>query len=274
VPAVAASLAPDIFQVHASAYRNPGRLPPGGVLVVGGGASGFQIAEELLETGRPTYLSVSRHRRMPRRYRGHDLFWWLERWRLFDLTRDDWPDGRMPPPLVVTGVGGGHDVDVRRLRADGAVVLGRLLAADRHRAAFADDAEPLLGAADQVHDDFVARAEKEIAELGLDLPPDDRPRAPRTPVPSAPELDLRAAGISSVVWGTGYGYDLGWIDAPVLDPAGVPEQVRGVTSVPGLYFLGLHWMHSFRSGLMPGVGVDAAVLAEHILARTAVASRG
>jgi putative flavoprotein involved in K+ transport len=118
----------------------------------------------------------------------------------------------------------------------------------------------------------VVTAEKEIAELRLDLPPDDRSLAPRTPVPAVPELDLRAAGITSVVWCTGYGYDLGWIDAPVLDASGAPDQVRGVTAVPGLYFLGLHWMHSFRSGLLPGVGADAAGLAEHIRARSARAT--
>jgi putative flavoprotein involved in K+ transport len=267
VPAPAASLAPDVFQVHASRYRNPEQLPLGGVLVVGAGASGLQIAEELLEAGRPTYLSVSRHRRMPRRYRGHDLFWWLERWGFMERTRDQWPDGRMPPSLVVTGVGGGHDVDVRRLRADGAVVLGHLTGVDGHRLTFAEDAEELLAAADAVHDDFVARAEADVASLGLELPPDDRETAPRTPVPGITELDLERAGITSVVWCTGYRLDLGWVDAPVLDAEGAPVQVRGVTPVPGFYFLGLHWMHTFGSGLISGVSNDAAVLTEHITGR-------
>jgi putative flavoprotein involved in K+ transport len=263
VPEPAASLAPDVFQVHASSYRNPQQLPPGAVLVVGAGASGLQIAEELLDAGRPTYLSVSRHRRMPRRYRGHDLFWWLERWGFMERTRDQWPDGRMPPSLVVTGVGGGHDVDVRRLRADGAVVLGHLTGVDGHRVTLAEDAEELLAAADAVHDDFVARAEAEVS-LGLELPPDDRETAPRTPVPAIAELDLERAGVTSVVWCTGYRLDLGWVDAPVLDAEGEPVQVRGVTPVPGFYFLGLHWMHTFGSGLISGVSNDAAVLTEHI----------
>jgi putative flavoprotein involved in K+ transport len=265
VPEPAGSLAPDVFQMDATRYKNPDQLPPGGVLVVGSGASGQQIAEELLAAGRPTYVSVSRHRRMPRRYRGHDLFWWLEGWGFLHRTRDDWPDGRMPPSLVVTGVGGGHDVDARQLRADGAVLLGHLLAADGHRLVLAEDAETLLAAADAVHDDFVARAEEEIESLGLDLPADDREQAPRAPVPGVPELDLAAAGVTSVVWCTGYRHDLGWIEAPVLDASGSPEQVRGVTSAPGLYFLGLHWMHTFGSGLFSGVSDDAAVLAEHIV---------
>jgi len=155
IPRLAASLAKDVFQVHATGYRNPDQLPSGGVLVVGAGASGLQIAEELLGSGRAVHLAVSRHRRMPRRYRGHDLFWWLERWGFLQRTRDEWPDGRMPPSLVVTGVGGGHDVDVRRLRADGAVVHGHLVAVDGARLVFAEDAEPLVAAADGVHDDFV-----------------------------------------------------------------------------------------------------------------------
>jgi putative flavoprotein involved in K+ transport len=267
VPEIAGLLPPEVFQVHASRYRNPDQLPPGGVLVVGAGASGLQIAEELLEAGRPTYLSVSRHRRMPRRFRGRDLFWWLDRWGFLERTRDQWPDGRMPPSLVVTGVGGGHDVDVRQLLADGAMVFGHMVGIDGHELRFAEDAEELLAAADSVHDDFVARAEDEIASLGLDLPADDRDVAARKPVAAVPELDLRSAGVTSVVWCTGYRLDLDWVGASVLDAAGAPDQVRGVTPLPGFYFLGLHWQHTFGSGLFSGVSNDAAVLAEHITSR-------
>ena len=245
VPPLSAELPPDVVQVHASRYRNPDSLPAGGVLVVGGGASGFQIAEELLANGRALHLSVSRHRRMPRRYRGRDLFWWLDRWGFMDRPRDQWPGGRMPGSLVVTGVGGGHDVDVRRLRADGAAILGRLLGVDGHRLTFADDAEAVLAEADLVHDEFVVVAEEDIARHGLELPRDDRAAAARTAVPAMPLLDLRAAGITSVVWCTGYRHDLGWIDAPVVDDSGRPVQVRGVTSARGL--------------VLPGPALDAHV---------------
>jgi putative flavoprotein involved in K+ transport len=173
----------------------------------------------------------------------------------------------MPRSLVVTGVGGGHDVDVRQLRAEGAVVLGRVLGVDGHRLTFADDAEAVLAAADLVHDEFVIMAEDDVARHGLELPDDDRDLAPRTAVPAVPELDLKAAGITSVVWCTGYRHDLGWIDAPVVDDDGTPVQVRGVSPFPGLYFLGLHWMHSFRSGLLPGVTDDAGPLTDHLVGR-------
>ncbi len=262
---MARNLAPDVYELHATGYRNPDQLPDGGVLVVGAGASGLQVAEELLESGRAVHLSVSGHRRMPRRYRGHDLFWWLERWGFLDRTRDEWPDGRMPPSLVVTGVGGGHDIDVRRIRADGAVVMGHLVRCRRTAPHVAEVAEPLVAAADEVHDDFVARAEEEIARLGLDPSPDDRDLAPRTTVPAVPDLHLTSAGVTQC--GVVHRYDYHFAhDGPHARPGRSAEQERGLTSARGLYFLGLHWMHTFGSGLFSGVSNDAALLAEHIVA--------
>jgi putative flavoprotein involved in K+ transport len=264
VPELAARLPVDVCQLHASGYRNPEQLPPGAVLVVGSGASGYQIGEELLDAGRSVHLAVTRHRRMPRRHRGRDLFWWLDGLGFLERTRDQWPDSRQPPSLVVTGVGGGHDVDVRQLHDRGAVLHGRLAAVDRHRLRFAGGVEQLLAAADTTYDEFVAVAEKYAVEQGLDLPAPESAGTRRAPVPDVPDLDLSHAGVSSVVWCTGYRHDLGWIEAPVVDAAGDPVQVRGVTPMPGLYFLGLHWMHTLRSGLLPGVGDDAAFLAAHL----------
>ena len=172
-PDLASSLPGEVAQLHASAYRNPAQLPPGGVLVVGTGASGAQITEELLAAGRRVHVSVSRHRRIPRRYRGHDVFWWLERMGWLDRTRADWPDGGMPPSLVVTGVGGGHDVDVRALQRDGAVLVGRVVGVDDGRVRFADDAGALLDAADAAYESFVAAAEEHARQHDVDAPPDD-----------------------------------------------------------------------------------------------------
>jgi putative flavoprotein involved in K+ transport len=264
VPGLASRLPLDIFQVHSSRYRNPDQLPPGGVLVVGSGGSGAQIAEELLEAGRRVHLAVNRYRRVPRRYRGRDVLWWLLALGVMDRTKADWPDGRMPPTVLVTGVRGGHDLDLWRLRANGAVLLGRLLAIEGDLAVFGDDAGAVATAADGTRKDFVATADAYAARYGLDLPPEEAEPATRERIQTVPQLDLGAEDITSVVWCTGYRLDFGWIDAPFLDSQGAPVQDRGVTRLRGLYTLGLHWMHTFKSGVFFGVGDDAAHIADHI----------
>jgi putative flavoprotein involved in K+ transport len=257
IPALAAGLPGALAQLHAVDYRNPGLLPDGAVLVVGSGASGAQIAEELVGAGRTVYLCLNRHRRVPRRALGHDVTTWLVDLGLMARTRADWVDGRMPPSVLVTGVDGGHDVDLRKLGARGVVLLGRLTGASGDVVRFADDAEPILVAADEMYDAFV-RAVAERA--GASVPA----RSPSTPVPPRPELSLRAAGVTTVIWATGYDFDHGWLHAPCFDATGDPVQRRGVTDVPGLYFLGLHWMHTFGSGTFLGLGDDAAHVAEHL----------
>jgi putative flavoprotein involved in K+ transport len=267
VPAQASGLPSGIVQIHSSHYRNPGQLPPGGVLVVGSGGSGAQIAEELLEAGRRVHLAVNRYRRIPRRYRGQDVLWWLLALGVMDRTKADWPDGRMPPSLLVTGVRGGHDLDLWRLQADGAVLLGRLLGIEDDIAAFDDDADTVVAAADRTYADFVAMADAYAARNGLDLPSEQVEPTSTKRLPTVPRVDLRAEGIKNVVWCTGYRLDFGWIDAPLLDVQGAPIQDRGVTRAQGLYTLGLHWMHTFKSGVFFGVGDDAAHIADHIEAR-------
>jgi putative flavoprotein involved in K+ transport len=264
LPPLAARLPSDVLQLHANAYRNPGRLPPGGVLVVGAGASGAQIAEELLAAGRRVFLSVSRHRRIPRRFRGHDVFWWLERMGWLDRTRADWPDGRMPPSLVVTGVGGGHDVDVRALQRDGAVLVGRVADVADGLVRFAGDAASLLDAADAAYAGFVQAADEYAREHGVDAPAHHAPPPLAAPVPDVAEIDLRAEDITSVLWCTGYRLDLDWVGVPLVGPDGSAFQERGVTAYPGLYLLGHHWMHTFKSGTFLGVGDDADYLAGQI----------
>ena len=265
VPACSADFPASIFQVHASDYRNPNQLPAGAVLVVGSGASGGQIAEELYQDGRKVFLSVSRHRRVPRRYRGRDVLWWLLALGRMDTRIDSFPGRRKPPSLVITGVNGGHDIDVRRFAADGVTVLGRLLGAADGKIAFAPDSEPILAEADQAYADFKRDADAHGRAEGLDLPEDEpADPAPAAPLPTISTLDLATAGIAAVVWGTGYGYDFGWVKLPIFDAGGAPVQDRGVTRCAHAYFLGLHWMHTFKSGVFFGVGDDAAYLAEYI----------
>ena len=271
LPALARDLPADVHQVHAQDYRSPDELPDGGVLVVGSGASGAQIAEELLGAGRATYLCVSRHRWVPRRFLGQDVFHWLIRLGVMDRTRADWVDGRMPPTVLVTGIGGGHDLDVRGLGDQGATLLGSLLGIAGDEVMVAEDAGAILDAADGLHDETVRAIRNLAANQGLDLPA-EQPSAPRARPRAVPTLSLRGAGITSVVWATGYSFDYDWVRPACTGAAGEPVQRRGVSPMEGLYFLGLHWMHTFKSGTFLGVGDDAEHVADHLV-RTALPAR-
>jgi putative flavoprotein involved in K+ transport len=267
-PAVRDALPPGVVQVHSSGYRNPAQLPPGAVLVVGSGASGCQIVEDLLAAGRTVYLAVGRHRRYPRRYRGHDMFWWMERIGALDQTLEERPEARERPNPLVTGVGGGHDIDLRDYAAAGVTLLGHLLDVKESRLLLADDLATLLDAGDESIEAFTRAVDGYVARSGLAAEREAPPVAPRRPAPSAAirELDLAAAGITAVVWATGFRRDFGWIAAPVFDGRGEPIHRRGVTACAGLYFLGLPWLHKLKSSVLCGVGDDAAHLADHIAA--------
>jgi putative flavoprotein involved in K+ transport len=263
VPAASADLPGDLVQMHSVDYRNPELLPPGAVLVVGSGASGAQIAEELAAAGRSTYLCVSRHRRVPRRCLGRDIMTWLGELGLMDRTRADWVGGRMPPTVLVTGVNGGHDLDLRTLEKHGVTLLGSLRGVVGEVVHFADDAEPILAAADAMHEEIVQAIIQRARSCGLKVPGQDP--APRpAPVPNRPTASLRRAGIASVIWATGYDFDYDWLRVPSIDRKSEPVQGRGVSPVEGLYFLGLHWMHTFKSGTFLGIGDDAAYVADHL----------
>jgi putative flavoprotein involved in K+ transport len=266
VPPASAGLPAAVHQVHAADYRKPDLLPDGAVLVVGSGASGAQIAEDLLAAGRETYLCVSRHRRVPRRFLGRDVFTWLVDMGLMDRTRADWVDGRMPPTVLVTGVGGGHDLNLRALEEQGVTLLGTMRGVSGEEVHVADDVDAILSAADAMCDDTVRAISAQAIAQGLDIPPPERtPVAPPRSRPST--LSLKEARIASVIWSTGYAFDYDWVHAPCLDNAGQPLQQRGVGQLPGLYFLGLHWMHTFKSGTFLGIGDDSAYVVEHLVSR-------
>ena len=186
-----------------------------------------------------------------------------------DTTIDSFPGRKMPPSTVVTGVNGGHDVDVRQFAADGVVVLGRLNGVAEGKLSLADNAEEILAEADKAYVDFERAADDYARTANVDVPgKDDMNSVPNfAPIQPASTLDLKTANITSVVWSTGYEFDFGWLNVPVLNERGAPVQKRGVTDCANLYFLGLHWMHTFKSGLLFGVGDDAAYLADHITAR-------
>lgn len=258
-----------IFQLDASRYKNPAQLPPGPVLVVGSGASGAQIAEELLRAGRRVYLSVGQHRRMPRRYRGRDLIWWLDEMGLLQRpTEERGPERSLP---LISGAFGGNTIDFRQYAAEGVTLLGRMQAANNGVIAFAPDLAKRLAYGDASYTIFLDMVDAHVEAHGLDMPgdPDARATLPDPLCLTEPRLrlDIRAAGIAAVIWATGYDFDFGWIGVPVLNSRGEPDHVRGITGVPGLYFLGLQWLAKLNSSLLSGVGDDATVLADHIAAR-------
>jgi putative flavoprotein involved in K+ transport len=250
--------------VHASTYRNPKQLPPGSVLIVGAGASGCQIAEEFYQRGRTVYFSVSRHRRILRRYRGQDLLWWLLAMGRVDQTRDSLPDGKVPSPFAFSGVGGGRDIGLRRFAADGVVLLGYLRGVDGTRLVLEDNVEQHLREADAAAAAFKSGVDEHVRATAMDVPEEDvthllSPGRWR-PKDSMSELNLRAAEITSVIWCTGYRDDYGWVKLPILDQAGHPVQTRGVTACAGAYFLGLRWMHKWKSGFSSASGKMQRIL--------------
>lgn len=263
-----------LLQVHSSRYRNPAQLPPGAVLVVGSGNSGCQITEDILRSGRRVYLAVGTHRRAPRRYRGRDCTWWEFALGEFDQTTDKRP--KRKAARLLTGVDGGHDMDLRRLALDGAVLLGHMIAAQDGKIALASDLGAALAQGDAWFTEFLESADDYARSKGLDLPDGDVPREllPDPKEASEPilELDLGAVGISSVIWANGFRYDFGWVQLPIFAGTGTPSHrepshQRGVTSVPGVYFIGLSWLSKLKSSLMAGVEEDAAFIAGHIATR-------
>lgn len=255
-----------LFEVHASAYRNPDQLPPGAVLVVGSGASGAQIAEELIRSSRRVYLSVGRHKRVPRRYRGHDVIWWLETMRLDQMTIEQ--RGSDPTLALITGAYGGHTIDFREFAAQGITLLGRLQALEHDVLHFADDLGRSLDYGDAAYNDFLERVDRFVERRGLNVSPDPQARARHSDPPQVGkpvrQINIRRAGLTSVAWATGYKFDYSWIDLPVLDASGRPKHDQGIAPVPGIYFLGLPWLSKMSSSFLSGVADDAARLADAI----------
>lgn len=271
VPDVAAGLSGDLAQVTASGYRSPASLPDGGVLVVGASASGVQIGSELAEAGRPVLLAVGNHTRLPRRYRGRDILWWLERIGTFDRTIEQVPDvsaARAEPSLQLAGTAHKRGIDLGVLQSAGVRLAGRLRTLDGTVAGFADDLAATVGTAQQRLDRLLADVDRYAAGSTARAP--DPP--PLIGVPAGPSrMDLRRSGIASVVWATGYRPWYPWLEVPVLDGDGRIGHRRGVTDVPGLYAIGLRFQHRRSSTFVDGARHDAAYLADHIM--TARAAR-
>ncbi|MEQ9094623.1 MAG: hypothetical protein RLN63_11005, partial [Miltoncostaeaceae bacterium] len=262
-------------QVHSSAYRNPTGLPDGAVLVVGSGQSGAQIAEDLHLAGRSVHLSVGSAPRVARRHRGRDCVAWLEDMGHYDLSIDQHPEGtaaRHEANHYVTGRDGGRDIDLRAHARDGMRLHGRLLDIDGPLLCTGDDLCRNLDAADATSARILAGIDAWIEANGIDAPPASSYEPVwHPPAQSGPAtLDLAAEGITSVVWATGFRSDWSWVRLPAFDGTGYPEHHRGVTSVEGLYVLGLPWLHTWGSGRFAGIARDAGHLAAQVAARVGV----
>ena len=273
VPAGLAGLSPRIELVTSAAYRNPASLPPGGVLVVGASASGVQIADELISAGREVVLAVGRHTRMPRRYRGRDVFWWLEATGRLARTIDDAPDrdaARRENSLQLVGLQDPHvrdrDLDLRSLHERGVRLLGRLDRVERTVASFAVDLADQVAEADRRMHRFLDAVDgylERVSPAGEVLPV-VRP-LPLEVADPATSLDLATENIRTVLVAAGYRPHHPWLSVPVLAPDGSIRQHRGVTLVPGLYVVGQYFQHRRDSGFIDGARHDALTVVNHLL---------
>jgi putative flavoprotein involved in K+ transport len=276
LPRIAERLPERVTQLHSSRFRNARSLPDGAVLVVGSGQSGAQIAEDLLLEGREVHLCVGSAPRVARFYRGRDCVAWLHDMSHYDMPVEQHAQGlaaRREPNHYVTGRGGGRDIDLRAHARRGMRLHGRLLDIHGPTLTLAGDLRANLDAADATAERIKRSIDAWIERHAIDAPTEE----PYTPVWTPPchgggTLDLAEAGIRTVIWSTGFRSDWSWVDAPAFDGTGYPVNVRGVTSVPGLYVLGLPWLHTWGSGRFAGIARDAEHVARAIAGRASHAA--
>jgi putative flavoprotein involved in K+ transport len=267
IPAMSKGLPPHIVQIHSAHYKNADSLPEGEVLVVGSGQSGCQIAEDLQLAGRKVHLAVGNAPRCARRYRGKDVVEWLDHMRYYDIPIDRHPNREQVRDRAnhyVTGRDGGHDLDLRRFALEGMRLYGALEGIEGGRLRLAPNLKQNLDGADDVYRSINRSIDKYIAENSLEAPVDAEYEPVWQPPHEVTELAAEGAGISAVVWCIGFGSDFRWVKIPVFDERGYPAHERGVTPIPGLYFIGLPWLYTWGSGRFSGVGRDAEHLAGRI----------
>ena len=267
IPRAAERLPMTIVQVHSEQYRNPQSLPEGDVLVVGSGQSGAQIAEDLHLAGRKVHLAVGDSPRCARFYRGKDVVTWLAEMNYYELPVDQHPlrEGvRDNSNHYVTGRDGGRDIDLRTFARQGMALYGLLDDIDGSTIRFKPTLRATLDAADRAYNGINAAIDRHIAETGIVAPPPSVYVPVWEPEEEPTHLDLSSSGVSAVIWCIGYQPDFRWLDAPVFNGSGHPQHRRGVTRQPGLYFLGLPWLHTWGSGRFSAVARDAEHIVGHI----------
>ncbi|XBS67939.1 NAD(P)/FAD-dependent oxidoreductase [Acerihabitans sp. KWT182] len=268
IPAIAPDF-PGLRQIHSAHYRNPRQLPEGGVLVVGAGSSGVQIADELQRAGRQVYLSVGPHDRPPRAYRNRDFCWWLGVLGLWDAAASQ--PGKEHVTIAVSGARGGHTVDFRLLARQGVTLAGLTQSFQNGEVRFASDLAENIARGDENYLSLLNAADDYIIRNGLDLPEEPEARTflpdPECITHPISRLNLAEAGITSIIWATGYAVDYGWLEVDAFDEKRQPRHQRGVSSEQGVYFLGLPWLSRRGSTFIWGVWHDAKYIADHIATR-------
>lgn len=268
LPDWASRLPTNIAQTHSSAYRNPNSLPEGAVLVVGSGQSGAQIAEDLHLAGRKVVLCVGDAPRVARRYRGKDVVEWLHDMGYYDMPVDNHPlrEGvRDKTNHYVTGRDGGRDIDLRRFAREGLELYGSAVGLEGSKLRLAPNLAECLDNADSTSENIKSSIDAYISKSGIHAPAEPRYQRLWVPKEEREELDLAAAGIASIVWCIGFRTDYSWVKIPAFDMRSTPIHRRGVSTVPGLYFLGLPWLHTWGSGRFSGIARDAEYLALKIV---------
>jgi putative flavoprotein involved in K+ transport len=253
--------------IHTRDYRNPASLSDGAVFIVGSGQSGCQVAEDLHFSGRDVHLAVGSAGRIPRRYRGRDIFEWDLATGYMNMPVNEHPKGtaiRFKAHPHLSGRDGGRTIDLRQMAQNGVKLHGKVEGVQDGCLVLAGGLEETLNAVDEVCKNEMEGIDKFIAENGLDAPGEDLAPVDWQSQPELPVFDLAEANVSTVIYATGFHRDFGWIDLPVFDEGGYPGYERGITEIPGLYFCGLHWMHTQGSGLFYGVGDDAEYVVNHL----------
>lgn len=264
-PPGADKLPKSVHQVLAEDYANPGKLPPGAVLIVGSGQTGCQLAEEIQDAGRKVFLACGRAPWVPRQFEGKDWIWWTRASGWIERPKDKLPSpsARLMANPQSTGHGGGHDVHYRTLHARGVELLGRYAGADGSKIYFADDLAASVDFGDARLMDMLKAFEAHCAAIGRKPLDFELPEPLR--LKTRTELDVAGEDIGAVIWTSGYRPENGWINLPVFDEMGYPVQSDGCTSVNGLYFMGVPWMRKLKSAILYGVGEDAELVAQHII---------
>lgn len=268
IPELSKNVPDNIKQLHSSEYRNPSQLPEGNILVVGSAQSGCQITEDLYKNGRKVYLSTGSVGRLPRKWRGKDIICWLEKTGMFEQSVNELPSPaeKFSANPQITGVGGGHTINLHQFAKDGVILLGRLKNIQKEIALFEADLIDNLKKIDYFEAEIIKFVDDYIDKSGLDVPEETLPDI-RNGYDSEiiTELDLHGSGITTIIWACGFSFDYSIVKLPVFDEHGYPKHKRGITEFPGLYFVGLLWLTKAKSSLLYGVGEDAEIVASDIL---------